>query len=151
MIVECKMNILDFATQMFKLISLHKNNKDIICKLDGLVQLNNKLDKSLYCCNKILLYFITELVFTFLFLKYQNHFEFLRVVRSPCSKILEILGGRWVLKDTLERKILGGGDRYGYFLEPHIILSVTGNLRPVNKTHMQHIFRNNLDNGQRIS
>ena len=35
MIVECKMNILDFATQMFKLISLHKNNKDIICKLNG--------------------------------------------------------------------------------------------------------------------
>ena len=35
MIVECKMDILDFATQMFKLISLHKNNKDIICKLDG--------------------------------------------------------------------------------------------------------------------
>ena len=31
------------------------------------------------------------------------------MVRSPCSKILEIPGGRWVLKDALERKILGGG------------------------------------------
>lgn len=35
MIVECKMDILDFATQMVKLISLQKNNTDIICKLDG--------------------------------------------------------------------------------------------------------------------
>ena len=54
-----------------------------------------------------------------------------------------------VLEDALEWKILGGGGggRDGYFLEPHIILSVTGNLHLVNKTHMQHIFRNKLDNG----
>ena len=37
MIVDCRMDVLDFATQMFKLISLHKNYSDIICKLDGLV------------------------------------------------------------------------------------------------------------------
>ena len=29
-------------------------------------------------------------------------------------------------------------------------LSVTGNLRLVNKTHMQHIFRHKLDNGGSI-
>ena len=38
---------------------------------------------------------MTDLVFTFFFLKkYQNHFEFSRVVRSPRLKKLEIHGGR---------------------------------------------------------
>ena len=37
MIVECRMNVLDFAIQIFKLISLPKNNTDIIWNLDGLV------------------------------------------------------------------------------------------------------------------
>ena len=30
-------DVLNFATQMFKLISLHKNKTDIICKFDGKV------------------------------------------------------------------------------------------------------------------
>ena len=37
MIVECRMDVLDFAIQMFKLISVPKNNTDIIWKLDSLV------------------------------------------------------------------------------------------------------------------
>ena len=28
-------DVLNFATQMFKLISLHENKTDIICKFDG--------------------------------------------------------------------------------------------------------------------
>ena len=63
--------------------------------------------------------YVTNLVFTFSFYKYKNHFEFPRVVRSPRLKFWKFLGGGRVIKDPLERKILGGGG-YGYFLEPHI-------------------------------
>jgi len=53
---------------------------------------------------------ITELVFTFFVFKYQNHFEFPKDgKRSPRLKILEIPGGRGVIKDPLEWKILGDG------------------------------------------
>ena len=150
MIVECKMNILNFATQMFKLISLHKNNKDIICKLDGLVQLNNKPDKSLYCCNKILLYFITELLFTFFFLKYQNHF----ISEGGEKSLFKNSGNSWGQVGPQRHtgtENPGGWGRVWIFSGTTHYLSVTGNLRLVNKTRMQHIFRNKLDYGQRIS
>ena len=59
--------------------------------------------------------YITKLVFTFFFIS---------------TKVLEIPEGRGVIKNSLEGKILGGGDgvqikslpwkrRYGYFLDPH--------------------------------
>ena len=73
--------------------------------------------------------YVTNLVLTFSFYKYKNHFEFPRVVRSPRLKFWKFLGGGRVIKDPLERKILGAGGggkskslpwgRYGYFLEPH--------------------------------
>ena len=53
--------------------------------------------------------YVTNLVFTFSFYKYKNHFEFPRVVRSPRLKFWKFLGGGGVIKDPLERKILGGG------------------------------------------
>ena len=85
---------------MFNLISLHKNNTDIICKINVRekklnVWLKNKANKCFHCTVVIKFYriFVTELVFTFFVCKYQNHFEF------P--------GG--VIKDLLEWKILGVG------------------------------------------
>ena len=61
------------------------------------VWLNNKLNKYLHCTVVIKFYriFVTELVFTFFVFRYENHFEFPKDgKRSPCSKILEIPGGR---------------------------------------------------------
>ena len=97
------------------------------------VWLNNTLNKCLHCTVVIKFYciFVIELVFTFFVFKYQSHFEFLKGGRpSLCLKILEIPWGRGVIKDPLERKILGGGGGgvqikessiggHGYFLEPH--------------------------------
>ena len=76
------------------------------------VWLNNKLNKRLRCTVVIKFFriFITELVLTFFVFKCPNYFEFLKCgKRSPHFKILEIPGGRGVIKDPLERKILGGG------------------------------------------
>ena len=76
------------------------------------VWLNNTLNKCLHCTVVIKFYhiFVSELVFTFLVFKYQSHFEFLKGGKpSPRLKILEIPWGRGVIKDPLERKILGGG------------------------------------------
>ena len=76
------------------------------------VWLSNKLNKRLRCTVVIKFYhiFITELVLTFFVFKYPNYFEFPKCGnRSPHLKILEIPGGRGVIKDPLERKILGGG------------------------------------------
>ena len=95
------------------------------------VWLNNELNKCLHCTEVITFYhiFVTELVFTFFVFKYQNHFEFPRMVSEvPVQKFWKGKGGRGVIKDPLERKVLGGGgganqrvfrggDRY--FLEPH--------------------------------
>ena len=53
--------------------------------------------------------YLTNLVFTFSFYKYKNHFEFPRVVRSPRLKFWKFLGGGGSSKTPLERKILGGG------------------------------------------
>ena len=89
---------------------------------------------TLHCCNKILhRIFVTELVFTFFVFKYQNHFEFPKDGKQSLHlKILEIPGGRGVIKDLPGMENLGGwgvqtkesslgGGGYGYFLEPHII------------------------------
>ena len=57
----------------------------------------------------LLCIYVTNLVFTFSFYKYKNHFEFPRVVRSPQLKFWKFLGGGGVIKDPLEQKILGGG------------------------------------------
>ena len=76
------------------------------------VWLNNTLNKRLHCTVVIKFYhiFVIELVFTFFVFKYQSHFEFLKGGKpSPRLKILEIPWGRGVIKDPLERKILGGG------------------------------------------
>ena len=76
------------------------------------VWLNNKLNKRLRCTVVIKFYriFITELVLNFFVFKCPNYFEFPKCgKRSPHLKILEIPGGRGVIKDPLERKILGGG------------------------------------------
>ena len=43
--------------------------------------------------------YVTNLVFTFSFYKYKNHFEFPRVVRSPRLKFWKFLGGGGVIKD----------------------------------------------------
>ena len=75
------------------------------------VWLNNKLNKRLCCTVVIKFYciFITELVLTFFVFKCPNYFEFSKCgKRSPHLKILEIPGGRGVIKDPLEQKILGG-------------------------------------------
>ena len=54
--------------------------------------------------------FTTELVLTFFVFKYQNHFEFPKDGKwSPRLKILEIPGGRGIIKDPLEWKIQGVG------------------------------------------
>ena len=64
----------------------------------------------LHCCNKILLYFHNWVSINFLVFKCPNYFEFSKCgKRSPHLKILEIPGGRGVIKDPLEQKILGGG------------------------------------------
>ena len=70
-------NILNFATQVFQLISLHKNNKDI-CKTwwrrsQKFSWILNKLNESLHCYEKILTYFRNWVSIHFFF-KYQNHF-----------------------------------------------------------------------------
>ena len=88
---------------MFKLIILHKNNTDMICQNDGKEAKSISLTKR-YMFIKVNLnvfsviikfygIYVTNLVFTFSFYKYKNHFEFPRVVRSPLIKILEIPGG----------------------------------------------------------
>ena len=53
--------------------------------------------------------YVTNLVFTFSFYKYKNHFEFPRLVRSPRLKFWKFQGGGGSWKTPLERKILGGG------------------------------------------
>ena len=77
------------------------------------VWLNNKLNKRLRCTvvTKFYHVFITELVLTFFVFKYPNYFEFPKCgKRSTHLKILEIPGGgRGVIKDPPEWKILGGG------------------------------------------
>ena len=105
---------------MFKLIILHKNNTDMICQNDGEEAKSISLTKS-YIFIKVHLnvfsivikfyrIYVTNLVFTFSFYKYKNHFEFPRVVRSPRLKFWKFLGGGGVgIRDPLERKILGGG------------------------------------------
>ena len=101
---------------MFKLISLvikttQTKFANVMAKKLK-VWLNNKLNKRLHCTVVIKFYhvFVTELVFTFFDFKYQKHFEFPKGgKRSPTLKILEIPGGGGVIKDPLERKILGGG------------------------------------------
>ena len=53
------------------------------------VWLNNELNKCLHCTDVITFYhiFVTELVFTFFVFKYQNHFEFPRLVSEvPVQK-----------------------------------------------------------------
>ena len=106
---------------MFKLIILHKNNTDILCPNDGEEPKSMSLTKR-YIFIKLNLtvfsvvikfyrIYVTKLVFTFSFYQYKNHFEIPRVVRSPRLKFWKFLGGggRGVIKDPLERKILGGG------------------------------------------
>ena len=60
------------------------------------VWLNNELNKSLHCTDVITFYhiFVTELVFTFFVFKYQNHFEFPRMVSEvPVQKLWKGKGG----------------------------------------------------------
>ena len=74
--------------------------------------------------------YVTNLVFTFSFYKYKNHFQFPRVVRSPRLKFWKFLGDRrspgtenpggWGVQ--IKMSSVGGG--YGYFLEPHITLQL---------------------------
>ena len=124
---------------MFKLIILHKNNTDMMCQNDGEEAKSISLTKRYIFIEvnlnvfsvviKFYRIYVTNLVFTFSFYKYKNHFEFPRVVRSPWLKFWKFLGGGGVIKDFLEWKILGGGGLqikmssvgggYGYFLEPH--------------------------------
>ena len=76
------------------------------------VWLNNELNECLHCTDVITFYhiFVTELVFPFFVFKYQNHFEFPRMVSEvPVQKFWKGKGGRGVIKDPLERKVLGGG------------------------------------------
>ena len=88
---------------MFKLIILHKNNTDMICQNDGEEAKSISLTKR-YIFIKVNLnvfsvvikfyrIYVTNLVFTFSFYKYKNHFEFPRVVRSPRFKVWKFLGG----------------------------------------------------------
>ena len=101
------------------------------------VWLNNKLDKHLHHTIVIKFYriFVTELVFTFIVFKYQNHSEFPKDgKRSPRLKILEISGGRgghqrppgienpggWGGGESKSKSLPWWG--YGYFLEPHNIV-----------------------------
>jgi len=104
---------------MFKLIILDKNNTDMICQNDGEEAKSISLTKR-YIFIKVNLnvfivvikfyrIYVTNLVFTFSFYKYKNHFEFPRVVRSPRLKFWKFLGGGGSSKTPLERKILGGG------------------------------------------
>ena len=91
------------------------------------VWLNNKLNKRL-CCTVVTKFyhvFITVLVLTFFVFKYPNYFEFPKCgKRRPHLKILEIPGGRGVIKNLpgKERRIKEssvGWRGYGYFLELH--------------------------------
>ena len=88
---------------MFKLIILDKNNTDMICQNDGEEAKSISLTKR-YIFIKVNLnvfivvikfyrIYVTNLVFTFSFYKYKNHFEFPRVVRSPRLKFCKFLGG----------------------------------------------------------
>ena len=94
------------------------------------VWLNNELNKCLHCTDVITFYhiFVTELVFTFFVFKYQNHFEFPRMVSEvSVQKFWKGKGGWGSSKTPWNRKSWGvvgvqikessGGD--GYFLEPH--------------------------------
>ena len=106
---------------MFKLIILHKNNTDILCPNDGEEPKSMSLTKryifiklNLTVFSVVITFYriyVTKLVFTFSFYQYKNHFEIPRVVRSPRLKFWKFLGGggRGVIKDPLERKILGVG------------------------------------------
>ena len=78
--------------------------------------------------------YVTNLVFTFSFYKYKNHFEFPRVVRSPRLKFWKFLGGGGSSKTPCNGKSWGGGanqkvfhEGYGYFLEPHNCDSLVAN------------------------
>ena len=76
------------------------------------VWLNNKLNKCLHFTVVMKFYriFVTELVFSFFVVKYQNHFEFPKDGKQSLHlKILEIPGEKGVIKDPLEWKVLGGG------------------------------------------
>ena len=88
---------------MFKLIILHKNNTYMICQNDGEGAKSISWTKR-YIFIKVNLnvfsveiksyrIYVANLVFTFSFYKYKNHFEFPRVVRSPWLKIWKFLGG----------------------------------------------------------
>ena len=75
----------------------NNNYYSIGCANFQKVWLNNKLDKHLHYTVVIKFYriFVTELVFTFIVFKYQNHSEFPKDgKRRPRLKILEIPGGR---------------------------------------------------------
>ena len=112
----------------------------MICQNDGEEAKSISLTKR-YTFNKVNLnvfsvvikfyrIYITNLVFTFSFYKYKNHFEFPRVVRSPRLKFWKFLGGGGSSKTPCNGKSWGvgganqnvfcGGGGYGYFLEPHI-------------------------------
>ena len=77
------------------------------------VWLNNKLNKimfTLHCCNKILPYFRNWVSIHFLCFQVPKPLWISKVgKRSSCSKILERERGSGVIKDPLERKVLGGG------------------------------------------
>ena len=87
---------------MFKLIILHKNNTDMICQNDGEEAKSISLTKRFIIIKvnlnvfsvviKFYRIYVTNLVFTLSFYKYKNHFEFLRVIRSPQLKFWKFLG-----------------------------------------------------------
>jgi len=53
--------------------------------------------------------YVTDLVFTFSFCKYKNHFEFPRVKRSPQLKFWKFLGGGGLSKTPWNGKSWGVG------------------------------------------
>ena len=76
------------------------------------IWLNNKLNKCLHFTVVMKFYriFVTELVFSFFVVKYQNHFEFPKDgKRSLHLKILEIPGGRRSSKTPWNGKSWGVG------------------------------------------
>ena len=92
------------------------------------VWLNNELDECLRCADVITFYhiFVTELVFTFFVFKYQNHFEFPRMVSEvPVQKFWKgggessktpWNGKSWGVVGVQIKRVFRGD---GYFLEPH--------------------------------
>ena len=105
---------------MFKLIILHKSNTDMICQNDGEEAKSISLTKHYNIFIKVNLnafsvvikfyrIYVTNLVFTFPFYKYKNHFEFPRVVRSPRLKFWKFLGGGGSSKTPWNRKSWGWG------------------------------------------